>query len=114
MTSVGIDIVDVERIEGLYQRYGRRFLDRVFTESEIDYSLRARGNRVYEHLAARFAAKEAVIKALGYRVPLRSIELNNDASGKPTITCGLVEGKIEASLSHTDRLAIAHVLIEGE
>lgn len=114
MTSVGVDIVDVDRIRDLHQRYGSRFLDRVFTELEIEYSFRSRGNRVFEHLAARFAAKEAVIKALGYRVPLRSIEVTNDPSGKPTIVCDNVEGKIEASLSHTDRLAIAHVLIEGD
>lgn len=114
MTRVGIDVVDVERIGHLYQRYGRHFLDRVFTESEIEYSLHSRGNRIYEHLAVRFAAKEAVVKALGYAIPLRSIEVKNSASGRPTITCGLVDGKIEASLSHTDRLAIAYVLIEGK
>ena len=64
MTSVGVDIVDVERIRRLYQRYRDRFLKRVFTETEISYSFSARGDRRYERLAARFAAKEAALKAL--------------------------------------------------
>ena len=114
MIRIGIDIVDVERIKRLSQQYGRRFLDRVFTEIEIDYSLGARGERRYERLAARFAAKEAVIKALGRAVPFRSIEVENAPSGRPIVRCEFVDEKIEASLSHTDRLAIAYVLIEGE
>jgi len=114
MTGVGIDIVDVERIGRLHQRYRERFLKRVFTETEVAYSFPARGGRRYERLAARFAAKEAVIKAIGYAVPLHSIEVKNNTSGRPTITCAAVGKKIEASLSHTDRLAIAYVLIEGD
>ena len=112
MTSVGVDIVDVERIRRLYQRYRDRFLKRVFTETEISYSFSARGDRRYERLAARFAAKEAVIKALGHAVPYRSIEVRNSSSGRPIVTCEFVNENIEASLSHTDRLAIACVLIE--
>ena len=114
MIRVGVDIVDVERIRRLYERHGRHFVERVFTEIEAEYSFRTRGDRVYERLAARFAAKEAVIKALGYAVPFRSIEVKNSTSGKPVVTCELAGGKIEASLSHTDRLAIAYVLLEGE
>lgn len=114
MTRVGIDIVDVERIKRLHEQYGDCFLKRIFTATEIEYALRARGNRRYEHLAARFAAKEALIKALGRAIPFRSIEVKNSSSGKPVVTCELAGGKIEASLSHTDRLAIAYVLIEDE
>lgn len=114
MIRVGIDIIDVERIKRLHKRHGERFLNRVFTATEIEHALSARGDRRYERLAARFAAKEAVIKALGYAVPFRSIEVRNLLSGKPIVTCELVRGKIEASLSHTDRLALAYVLIEGE
>ncbi len=114
MTRVGIDIVDVERIKRLHERHGDRFLRRVFTATEIEYALSAREDRRYERLAARFAAKEAVIKALGYAVPLRTIEVQNAASGRPLVRCKFVDGKIEASLSHTDRLAIAYVLIEGD
>ncbi|HDL85278.1 MAG TPA: holo-[acyl-carrier-protein] synthase [Candidatus Acetothermia bacterium] len=114
MTGVGIDIVDVERIRQLHERHGERFLKRVFTDTEIEYALRARGNRIYEHLAARFAVKEAVIKALGRAVPFRSIEVVNSSSGRPIVMCAFAHGKIEASLSHTDRLAIAYVLNEGE
>ena len=114
MTKVGVDIVDVARIKRLCQQYGHRFLDRVFTKIEIDYALGARGDRRYERLAARFAAKEAVIKAIGHAVPLCSIQVENAPSGEPIVTCEHVRGKIMASLSHTDRLAIAYVLIEGD
>jgi holo-[acyl-carrier protein] synthase len=114
MIRIGVDIVDVGRIKRLHQQYGVRFLDRVFTQIEIDYALSARGNRRYERLAARFAAKEAVIKAIGHAVPLRSVRVENARSGEPIVTCEHASGKIEASLSHTDRLAIAYVLIEGE
>ena len=114
MTRVGVDIVDVQRIKRLHQHYEDRFLNRVFTATEVAYSFSARGDRRYERLAARFAAKEAVIKAIGYAVPLHSIEVKNDTYGRPIITCASVGKKIEASLSHTDRLAIAYVLIEGD
>lgn len=112
MTRTGIDIVEVERIKRLHTQYGDRFLKRVFTKTEIEYSFHTRTNRSYERLAARFAAKEALIKALGHAVPLRAIEVNNEASGRPVITCKFTKGKIEASLSHTDKLAIVCVLIE--
>lgn len=114
MTRVGIDIVDVERIKRLHERHGDHFLGRVFTSNEIQYAFAARGDRRYERLAARFAAKEAVIKALGHAFPLRSIEVKNSPSGMPIVTCALAGKRIEASLSHTDKLAIAYVLIEGE
>jgi len=113
MIRVGIDIVDVERIRRLHERHGDRFLGRVFTTTEIEYALSARGNRRYKRLAARFAAKEAVIKALGYGVPFHSIEVENAPSGRPIIRCELADGKIKASLPHTNRLAIAYVLLEG-
>jgi holo-[acyl-carrier protein] synthase len=112
MTRVGIDLVEVERIKKLQARYGNRFLRRIFTEAEIRYSFRARSDRCYERLAARFAAKEAVIKALGHPAAFREIEVTNDDSGKPVITCPHTNGRIGASLSHTDKLAIAYVLIE--
>ncbi len=112
MTRIGIDIVEVQRIERLHRQYGNRFLQRVFTEAEIQYSFHTHTNRCYERLAARFAAKEATIKALGHAVPFCAIKVSNEASGRPIITCQFTKGRIEASLSHTDKLAIAYVLIE--
>ena len=63
LTMVGIDIVDVSRMEGIMKRFGDRFLNKVFTDKELDY-VRKR-IRIQESLAGRFAAKEAFIKASG-------------------------------------------------
>jgi holo-[acyl-carrier protein] synthase len=76
-TTVGIDLIEIERIERALERRPR-LADRMFTPGELAY---ARGRaRPGQHLAARFAAKEAVIKALGTGVPLREIEV---ISGEP-------------------------------
>jgi holo-[acyl-carrier protein] synthase len=112
MTRTGVDIVEVDRIKRLHAQYGNHFLQRVFTKREIEYSFQAKTNTRYQRLATRFAAKEAVIKAIGHAVPFSAIEVNNETSGRPAIICNLTKGRIEASLSHTDKLAIAFVLIE--
>jgi holo-[acyl-carrier protein] synthase len=76
-TGVGIDLIEIERIERALERRPR-LADRLFTADELSY---ARGRaRPGQHLAARFAAKEAVIKALGQGVPLRQIEIE---AGEP-------------------------------
>jgi holo-[acyl-carrier protein] synthase len=76
-TGVGIDLIEIERVERALERRPR-LAERVFTDGELAYARdRARPGR---HLAARFAAKEAVIKALGKSVPLREIEV---ISGEP-------------------------------
>ena len=75
--GVGIDLIEIERVERALERRPR-LAERLFTEDELAY---ARGRaRPGQHLAARFAAKEAVIKALGQGVPLRQIEV---VSGEP-------------------------------
>ena len=62
--GIGVDTVDMDRVKRLVKEYGQRFLDRVFTEGEIEYALRS-DVRLHERLAGRFAIKEAVMKALG-------------------------------------------------
>jgi len=69
MTRVGIDLVEVDRIKALCQRFGERFLNRIFTEEEIAYAYAARGNRRFERLAARFASRRPSSKRWG--VPSR-------------------------------------------
>jgi holo-[acyl-carrier protein] synthase len=117
MTSVGIDAIEIRRVAAVYRRHGERFLGRVYTERERD---RYRG-RINE-LAARFAAKEAVSKALGtgmIGVSWREIEVLPDPRGKPLVhlhgrarlraeELGLREFAI--SLTHTADLAIAFVV----
>ncbi len=114
MSRIGIDAVDVARIKWLCHRHGGRLLERLFTPGEIAYAQSARGNRRFERLAVRFAAKEALIKAVGRRLPYTTIEVSREPSGRPVVSCAAVAGQITASLSHTEGLAVACVLLEGE
>ena len=118
--SIGSDIVEVARVERLITRY-ERAERRLFTEAEIDYC-RARRNW-HEHMAARFAAKEAVLKALGTGLGpgmrWTDVEVVNEDSGRPVVNLrGEVaafaerEGvrQLELSISHTSELALAQAL----
>ena len=104
---IGIDIVDISRIEALAAKHGERFLQRVFTEGEISY---ARGKRrCSESLAGRFAAKEAFMKALGRRLPWRDIEIVR-SGGRPF---SRYRGKefVDVSISHERAYAVAVVTL---
>ena len=84
--GIGNDIVEVARIEAILKRYPQRFLDRVFTPEEQSYCLKRKMPAL--HLAGRFAAKEAIVKALGtgfsQGLSWLDIEIKNDPRGKPT------------------------------
>jgi holo-[acyl-carrier protein] synthase len=108
---IGIDIVDVSRIEAVKRRHGERFLRRIFTDSEIAYARSKR--RSSETLAGRFAAKEAFMKAVGRRLPWREIEVLSGERGKPLISYK-GEHYRSVSISHEKAYAIAAVTIEGE
>ncbi len=124
IVGTGIDIAEVPRIEASIARFGDRFLQRIFTEGEIRYC-DAKANRA-ERYAARFAAKEAAMKALGtgwnYGVRWRDIEVSRKPGGRPTL---LFHGKaaefaaklratnIALSLTHTAEEAIAQVILEN-
>src|SRR5882724_13129008 len=119
----GIDIAEVPRIAQALARYGDRFLHRVFTEGEIRYC-DSKANRV-ERYAARFAAKEAGMEALGtgwnHGVRWRDIEVAREPGGRPTL---LLHGKaaefaiklgatnIALSITHTAEQAMAQVILE--
>ena len=121
MLSVGVDITQLERIQAALTRWGDRFLLRIYTEREIAF---CRGT--VPELAARFAAKEAISKALGtglVGISWREMEIVSDPAGKPLINLygkalrraqhlGLSEWAI--SLSHSDRDAIAFVVASGD
>ena len=85
--GMGIDIVKISRIERLFIKWKDRFLNRLFTEREIDFCINKR--LPSQHFAIRFAAKEAFLKALelGMRagIPWKDIEIINDTMGKPSI-----------------------------
>ena len=119
--GVGVDIIEVGRIRDLMERKGARLHGRVFTDIEMDA---AEGGH-YEKLAGRFAAKEAVSKALGQGISgigWNEIEILNEPSGKPYVRLlGRAEELAKArgakavhiSISHTDTLAIAFAVAVG-
>lgn len=124
IVAIGIDIVEVSRIEEVFARRGERFRDRVFTKAEIDYCEK-RGSRLMSY-AARFAAKEAVMKGLGTGwgsgVRWRDIEVVAAEAGAPAIHLRgralerLLEigaRKVHLSLTHTRDLAMAEVVLES-
>ena len=105
IVGLGADIAEIDRIEAAIARHGRAFIERVFTSQEIAYCERHRASG--ERYAARFAAKEATMKALGtgWRRGVRwvDIEVTRLASGRPTIE---LRG---AAREHADRLGVKHI-----
>jgi holo-[acyl-carrier protein] synthase len=123
IVGTGVDLCEVGRMQEAIERHGQRILNRVFTEREIAYSER-KANR-FERYAARFAAKEAGMKALGtgWRAGLgwRDLEVTNLPSGRPTLTLHgraaeiaqkLAVRNISLSLTHTAEQAMALVILE--
>jgi holo-[acyl-carrier protein] synthase len=119
----GIDLVEIERIQQTMDRYGQRFLNRVYTAAEQAYCLRKR--QAAESFAARFAAKEAGAKALGtgisHGVNWLEIEVAREPGGRPTLAfhgrAALVAARLGAtraalSITHTGTLAMASVVLE--
>src|SRR5690349_20875117 len=124
IVGTGVDIEEVPRIAASIARYGERFLHRVFTEGEIQYC-ESKANPA-ERFAARFAAKEAAMKALGtgwnHGVRWRDIEVCRQRGGRPTVVfygkaaefaAKLGAVHVALSLSHTAELAIAQIILES-
>jgi len=118
MLTTGVDIIEISRVRRTLERYGRRFLDRVYTPAEIAYCRERAHN-----LAARFAAKEATMKALGTGVRgvgWKDIEVVRHESGAPAIKLHgrckqraerLGVQEVAISLSHSREYAVASVVI---
>ena len=120
--GIGTDIIEIKSIQSAME-HGKRFAQRVFTENEISYC-ENKPNK-YQHYAARFAAKEALMKALktGWNngIQWRQIEVRNQSGGAPVI-CAMGKVKeqldkmgvtnMEISLSHSEQYAIAMVCIQ--
>jgi holo-[acyl-carrier protein] synthase len=120
----GIDLAEIGRIQHSIERYGQRFLDRVYTANEQAYCLSKRKSA--ESFAARFAAKEAGAKALGtgisHGVNWLEIEVAREPSGKPTLrfygraakfAARLGVARAALSITHTTALAMASVVLEN-
>ena len=124
IVGTGIDIAEVPRIRQSIERFGARFLERVFTAGEIRYC-DSKANR-FERYAARFAAKEAALKALGtgwnHGVRWRDCEVTRLPGGRPTIAFHGKAAEFAAklgvknaalSLTHTVEQAVAQVILES-
>ena len=121
--GIGVDIVDISRIQALLDRYGVRFLERVYTKAEVEYAMN--GANKAERLAGRFAVKEAVMKALGtgksQGILWRDVETLRGRLGKPTVhlhgqAVKWVKlrgyGVVHASITHDGGKAMAFVILE--
>jgi holo-[acyl-carrier protein] synthase len=124
IVGTGTDLTEIERIAKSVERFGDRFLDRIYTAAELRYCLRKKNSA--ESLAARFAAKEAGAKALGTGiakgVSWREIEVTHLPGGRPTLLFhGRAAQRAEKmgvtgahlSLSHSRDMAIATVILEA-
>ncbi len=121
--GIGVDIIEIERIRSSVEKFGDNFLNRIFTQVELDYSLPKKNK--FLHLAARFAAKEAIVKALatccekGFN--WKDIEITNNISGAPNV---IFYGKfaefiandkeVLISLSHTENYATAFAILQSK
>jgi holo-[acyl-carrier protein] synthase len=124
VVGIGVDLVECARIQRSIDRFGDRFLHRVFTDGEIEYSMSMKFPA--RHLAARFAAKEAVSKAfgtgIGKAMGWRNIDIRKKSSGEPFLVfsgpaqeLAVARGVASAliTLSHTAHHAVAMIVLEG-
>ena len=124
--KVGTDIIEVARIENSIEELGDKFINKVFTEKEIEYCKDTKALK-YQHYAARFAAKEATFKAVSdllndkYSVSWKNIQVINNQQGKPEIEFVSLDKEVEkelkkiisidVSLSHIKEFAVANVCL---
>ena len=121
-SAIGVDIVEIKRLERVSKKWGKSFLNKVYTARELAYS---RSKRFpYQHLAARFAAKEAIFKALGEVetdfVGWKNVEILNNPYGRPLVYWHAAALKTKnkrcitdavVSLSHTENYAVATAML---
>jgi len=111
--GTGVDITEVKRIKEAAEKWGKDFLNRIFTDEELE-NAKTRGS-LYQYLAGRFAAKEAVFKAMGdSRLNWKEVQILNDKEGKPY--CAILNGRskkvgVHVSISHVKNYAVAQAII---
>ncbi len=115
----GVDIIEIERVKDSIEDTNGKFCERVFTEKEIEYCESKKAQK-YQHYAARFAAKEAVLKAISqlleskFDIEWKEIEILNDENGRPYVNLIKEEINIEdvdISISHCKTYAVASVVV---
>jgi len=113
VVGTGVDITEVRRLRQAVEKWGRDFLNRLFTKEELE-NAKTRGS-LYQHLAGRFAAKEAVFKAMGDKyLNWKDVQILNDKQGRPY--CVILNGKdkkldVHVSISHVKTYAVASAII---
>lgn len=120
-TFCGTDIIEIERIKESIEKKGEQFINRIYTENEIEYC-ESKKDVKYQHYAARFSAKEAIFKAISkaldnkFSLEWKNIEILNDENGRPNVKFinFKVEGlkEIDLSISHCKQYAVATVVAE--
>jgi holo-[acyl-carrier protein] synthase len=123
--GLGTDLIETGRLQETINRFGQRFLERIFTAGEISYCMRKKKNAA-ESFAARFAAKEAGAKALGtgisHGVSWKEFEVRREPSGQPTLhlsgraaelASAMGVRRIQLSLTHSREMALAVVVVEN-
>jgi len=111
--GTGVDITEVKRIKEAAEKWGKDFLNRIFTDEELE-NAKNRGS-LYQYLAGRFAAKEAIFKAMGdSRLNWKELQILNDKEGKPY--CAILNGRskkvdVHVSISHVKNYAVAQAII---
>lgn len=118
--SCGTDIIEIKRIKESIEDLGVRFLQRVYTDTEIEYC-ESKNKQKYQHYAARFATKEAIFKAISpklknkYDIGWKNIEVKNDINGRPSASFINIEiqdiEEMDISISHCKEYAIANVVV---
>lgn len=112
----GVDIVEIPRVQKSIEHIGKKFLDTIYTEEEIEYCESHKNNK-YQHYAARFAAKEALFKALSRfmnkdELNWKKFEIKNSIDGRPVVN---IENKnilsIDLTMSHCKEYAVANVVV---
>lgn len=118
--TCGIDIIEIDRIKSSIEETNNKFIERVYTKNEIQYC-ESKNSQKYQHYAARFAAKEAVFKAISktlenkYDIEWKDIEIENDKNGRPMVNLKKeMSNKInnmDISISHCKNYAVANVTV---
>ncbi|MBQ2835714.1 MAG: holo-ACP synthase [Clostridia bacterium] len=115
----GVDIIEIERVKESIEETNGKFCERIFTQKEIEYC-ESKKSQKYQHYAARFAAKEAVLKAISqlleskFDIEWKQIEILNDENGRPYVNLlkeGININDIDISISHCKTYAVASVVV---
>ena len=115
--TCGTDIIEINRIKKNIEELGEKFLNRIYTQKEIEYC-EGKKSQKYQSYAARFAAKEAIFKAISkelndkYEIGWKDLEILNDEQGRPQVKInGVQKENIDISISHCKEYAVAMVVM---